>query len=236
MATDPKISCIVPVYNGAAYIKDALDSIAAQTLGVVETIVVDDGSTDETATVVSEASGPITYVYQDNAGPAAARNTGIELAQAEFVAFLDADDMWHPEKLARQAARFHARPELEYCLTYKRNFWQPSLKNEEARLRREGHIVTKDAPGYVMQTMLARKATFDTVGLMDASLRIGEDTDWIARAESMGVVRELLTDVLVFRRLHEHNLSYECHSERGFQDRTEIILRHVRRQRSRART
>lgn len=233
MARDPTISCVVPVFNGAAYINDALDSIAAQTLSVVETIVVDDGSTDETATVVSEFSGPVTYVYQDNAGPAAARNTGINLARAEFIAFLDADDMWHPEKLARQAARFQARPELGYCLTYKRNFWEPSLKHEEARLRREGHIITKDVPGYVMQTMLARKATFDKVGLMDPSLRIGEDTDWIARAEHRGVMRELLTDALVFRRLHERNLSYECHSERGFQDRTEIILRHVIRQRSR---
>jgi len=232
MATDPTISCVVPVYNGAAYIKDALDSIAAQTFGVMETIVVDDGSTDETATVVSESSGPITYVHQENAGPAAARNTGIELAQAEFIAFLDADDIWHPDKLAKQAARFQARPELEYCLTYKRNFWEPSLKNDEARLRREGHIITKDVPGYVMQTMLARKATFDTVGLLDPSLRIGEDTDWIARAEYRGVMRELLTDVLVFRRLHERNLSYECHSERGYQDRAEIILRHVIRQRS----
>ena len=107
------------------------------------------------------------------------------------------------------------------------------MNDEEARLRREGHIVTRDVPGYVMQTMLARKATFDNVGLLDPSLRIGEDTDWIARAEDRGVVREVLTDVLLFRRLHERNLSYECYSDRGLQDRAEIVLRHVQRLRSR---
>jgi glycosyltransferase involved in cell wall biosynthesis len=224
-----EISCIIPSFNAADYIREALDSIQGQTLKPFETIVVDDGSTDETAKIIANYGTPVTYIYQDNAGPGAARNRGIELARGDFLAFLDADDVWHPDKLASQMERFKQRPELEYCLTYKRNFWEPAMKSEEDRLRQEGHAITEDVPGYVMQSMLARARTFEKVGLLDATLRIGEDTDWIARAEDMGVQREVLEDVLLFRRLHERNLSYECHSDRGLADRAEIIYRRVRR-------
>jgi glycosyltransferase involved in cell wall biosynthesis len=224
-----EISCIIPSFNAADYIQEALDSIQGQTLKPFETIVVDDGSTDETAKIIANYGTPVTYIYQDNAGPGAARNRGIELARGDFLAFLDADDVWHPDKLASQMERFKQRPELEYCLTYKRNFWEAALKSEEDRLRQEGHAITEDVPGYVMQSMLARARTFEKVGLLDATLRIGEDTDWIARAEDMGVQREVLEDVLLFRRLHERNLSYECHSDRGLADRAEIIFRRVRR-------
>jgi glycosyltransferase involved in cell wall biosynthesis len=224
-----EISCIIPSFNAADYIREALDSIQGQTLKPFETIVVDDGSTDETAKIIANYGTPVTYIYQDNAGPGAARNRGIELARGDFLAFLDADDVWHPDKLASQMERFKQRPELEYCLTYKRNFWEAALKSEEDRLRQEGHAITEDVPGYVMQSMLARARTFEKVGLLDATLRIGEDTDWIARAEDMGVQREVLEDVLLFRRLHERNLSYECHSDRGLADRAEIIYRRVRR-------
>lgn len=163
------ISCIVPVYNGAAYIGEALNSILGQTLRPFEVIVVDDGSTDSTAEIVAEYHQTVSYVYQENAGPAAARNRGIALARGDFLAFLDADDVWHPEKLARQASRFQAVPDLEYCLTYKRNFWEPCLKHEEDRLRGEAHPITHDAPGYVLQTFLAPRTTFEKVGLTTAS-------------------------------------------------------------------
>lgn len=233
MRWDRTISCVVPVYNGAAYIAQALDSILAQTLRPSEVIVVDDGSTDATARTVAEHQLPVRYVHQNNAGPAAARNRGIELARSDFLAFLDADDLWHPEKLALQASRFQVRPDLGYCLTYKRNFWEPCLKDEEDRLRREAHVIADDAPGYVLPTLLAPRATFEKVGLLDVSLRIGEDTDWIARAEDMGVVREVLRDVLLFRRLHNRNLSYECHSPRGTDDRLQIVIRRLQRRKAR---
>jgi len=232
MKWDRTISCVVPVYNCAAYIAEALNSIFAQTLRPVEVIVVDDGSTDATARTIAEQQLPVRYVYQENAGPAAARNHGIALARGDFLAFLDGDDLWHPEKLARQASRFQARPDLGYCLTYKRNFWEPCFKHEEVRLRAEAHPITDDAPGYVLPTLLAPRSTFEKVGLLDASLRIGEDTDWIARAEDMGVVREVVQDVLLFRRLHDRNLSYECYSQRGTDDRLQIVIGRLQRRKA----
>src|SRR5262249_2428536 len=106
------ISCIVPVFNGERYLREALDSILAQTYQPLELIVLDDGSTDGTAALVAGYGERIRYLWQANAGEAGARNRGLSIAQGEFVAFLDADDLWHPEKLRRQLARLHDRPEL----------------------------------------------------------------------------------------------------------------------------
>lgn len=204
--TSPSISCVIPVFNGAPFLAEALDSVFAQTLQPAEIIVVDDGSTDATPEVAARYGARITYVRQDNAGPAAARNEGIARAHGEFMAFLDADDLWVADKLARQTARFVARPELEVSITHLRNFWMPELREEEAALR-DHRLSRPAAPGYVTQTMLARRAVFETVGLFDPRLRAAEDVDWFSRASDRGAVLELLPDVLVLRRFHHGNIS-----------------------------
>lgn len=230
-----EISCIMPAYNAAAYVCDALESAFSQTWPPVEVIVVDDGSTDGTADIVTGFSPRVRYLREENAGPAAARNRGMQAARGNFFAFLDADDLWHPEKLARQAARFDARPDLDYCLTYKRNFWEACARDEELRLRREDHIVTHDAPGYVLGTLLAPRKTFEKVGALEESILVGEDTDWLARAQHLGMVREILEDVLLFRRLHDRNLSYQGHTERGTEERLNIVARQLQRLKERDR-
>ena len=88
--SQPLISCIVAVFNGERYLKEALDSILAQTYRPLEILVVDDGSTDRTPEIVSEYSDTVRYFWQSNAGPGAARNAGLKLAKGEFIAFLDA--------------------------------------------------------------------------------------------------------------------------------------------------
>src|SRR5712692_4526575 len=93
------ISCIVPVFNGERYLGETLDSILAQTYRPLEIIVVDDGSTDGTPAVANGYSEFIRYLWQANAGEAAARDQGLKVAQGELMAFLDADDLWHPKKL-----------------------------------------------------------------------------------------------------------------------------------------
>ena len=202
----PAISCVIPVFNGARFLAEALDSVLAQTLAPAEIIVVDDGSTDATPAVAAAYGERITYIRQANAGPAAARNCGIALAQSEMIAFLDADDLWLADKLERQTARFAARPELEISITHVRNFWIPELRAEEEAHRGQG-IARPAIPGYVAQTTLARRAVFDTVGMFDPQRRVSEDTDWFARATDRGAVLELLSDVLVLRRLHHDNIS-----------------------------
>jgi glycosyltransferase involved in cell wall biosynthesis len=199
------ISCIVPVYNGERFLCETLDSILAQTYRPLEIIVADDGSTDGTAAVVAGYGEPVRYLWQPNAGPGAARNLGLRVAQGEFVAFLDADDVWHPEKLARQMARFQARPELELCVTHIRNFWIPELHKEKARFR--NHRLMQALPGYTPVTLLARRNLFEQVGLFNATFRHVHATEWFVRVAEQGRVTELLPNVLVYRRLHHTNRS-----------------------------
>jgi glycosyltransferase involved in cell wall biosynthesis len=199
------ISCILPVYNGERYLGEAIESILSQTYQSFEIIVVDDGSTDKTVEVVKSYGERLRYVRQANAGPAAARNHGIRLARGEFVAFQDADDVWHPEKLARQMARFAARSELELCSTQIQNFWIPELKEEAEHFH--NHRLSQPLPGYVPQALLVRRALLDQVGLFNPALLVGDDTDWFLRAAEQGVVMEVLPDVLVYRRLHQANIS-----------------------------
>jgi glycosyltransferase involved in cell wall biosynthesis len=201
----PSISCIIPVFNGERYLREALDSIVAQTYRPLEIIVADDGSTDRTNEIVTSFEGQVLYLKQNNAGPAAARNLGLRAASGEFVAFLDADDLWHPEKLGRQIARFQARPELDYCVTYCQNFWIPELEVEAEKY--QNHRISRPMPGYVTQTLFARRTIFEMVGEFNQTLAHGDSTDWFLRAAERGAVMELLPEVLMYRRLHPSNRS-----------------------------
>jgi glycosyltransferase involved in cell wall biosynthesis len=173
----------------------------------------------------------IACVKRANGGPAAARNTGVEHARGDYLAFLDADDVWHPQKLQRQLSRFEARPELGLSLCYQRVFWVESMRAEEERLRREKHPFVEDHVAFVCQAMLMPRTTFDRVGPFDEKMRIGEDTEWVGRAQSLGVVREVLKEVLFSRRLHENNLSYSRFSTEGARDRLRLAVARIQQRR-----
>jgi len=199
------ISCIVPVYNGERFLAEALDSILAQTHQPGEIIVVDDGSTDGTPNILASYGKQVRYERQENAGPASARNAGLDLARGDLVAFLDADDVWHREKLALQRARFEERPELQFVLGHVDNFWMPELRDEEERIG--DHQLKRSLPGYVFQAMLARASVFDIVGRIDPALRISEDSDWFSRAQACGTPMEIIPETVVYRRFHSANMS-----------------------------
>jgi glycosyltransferase involved in cell wall biosynthesis len=199
------ISCIVPVFNGERYIRETLESIFGQTYSPLEVIVADDGSTDNTRDAVVGFGTRVAYLHQANAGPAAARNLGLAAARGEFIAFLDADDLWHAEKLQRQMDLFAERPELDYCVTHVQNFWEPEMEAEARRLR--DHRRSRPLPGYSTQTMLSRHSLFDAIGPFDATLGHSDDTEWFLRANESGAIGALHPDVLAFRRLHPANRS-----------------------------
>jgi glycosyltransferase involved in cell wall biosynthesis len=222
----PLISCLVPVFNGAKYLAEALDSILKQTYRPIEIIVVDDGSTDRTPAVAACYGDRIRYVRQDNAGAPSARNLGLSLARGEFVAFLDADDLWRPEKLQRQMRRFESRPELDLSVTYLQNFWVAELKNEEIRFK--GHRLSEPVPGYVTQTLLARRSAFYNVGLFNESLKVGDPTDWFLRAAEQGLATEMLSDVLVDRRMHDSNMSMQADTRRMTSRMEDSMLRVIK--------
>jgi hypothetical protein len=129
----------------------------------------------------------------------------VSVAWGQFVAFLDADDLWHREKLSRQMARFEARPELDLSVTCIQNFWATELRQMETRFRHRR--LMQAVPGYLTQTLLARRAAFERTGDFDVTRRHAGDTEWFLRAAERGAVMELLPDVLAYRRLHQTNRS-----------------------------
>jgi glycosyltransferase involved in cell wall biosynthesis len=199
------VSCIVPAFNSARYIAETLDAIFAQTYRPIEVIVVDDGSTDGTDEIVARYGESISCVRQRNAGPATARNRGWKLAQGDFIAFCDADDLWHPEKLARQMAQFAAHPQTDWCVTHVQNFWIDELSWQRACI--DGHPLTKPQPGFNTQCLLIRRHVLEKMGGFDARFRHADDTDILIRARDAGFVHAVLPDVLVRRRVHFTNYS-----------------------------
>ena len=168
-------------------------------------IVVDDGSIDGTARVAGEYPKPVVYIHQTNQGSPRARNRGIQAATGDFLAFLDADDLWRPGKLCVQMARFESRAELEFCVGHIQNFWMPEVADEEAQLG--DHPKTQALPAYISGSLLAKRTTFENVGSFSSELDHGDSLDWFLRAREKGVVGELIADVLVDRRMHTGNIS-----------------------------
>jgi glycosyltransferase involved in cell wall biosynthesis len=207
-------SCVIPVFNGERYLEEAVDSVLAQSHRPIEVIVVDDGSTDGTSEVAASLGGQVSYVRQENQGPAAARNTGLRMAQGEFVAFLDVDDQWHPEKLERQLGRLRDRPEIDLCFTSLQHLWTPELEKEKRRY--EGHPLSKPFSAYHISSLLARRSVFTKFGEFNEALHAGENMIWFLQAAQRGAVIEVLPDVLVYRRFHPDSF---CRKER-----TEVLL------------
>jgi glycosyltransferase involved in cell wall biosynthesis len=201
----PKVSVIIPAYNYARFLPGAIQSVLDQTFRDFELIVVDDGSTDDTADVVSPYARRhgVIYIRQENRGLSAARNTGIRHAGGELVAFLDPDDLWLPEKLQRQVALMDANADvgLSYCMV-------DFIDGEGQRLPElswphpEG-ATYKDLLYLNWVTgsgssVMVRRSVFDGAGLFDESLRGLEDMDmWlrILRHHKSGHVDEVLARI-----------------------------------------
>ena len=204
----PLISCIVPVFNGERYLGEALDSILAQSYQPLEIIVVDDGSTDSTASVANRYQQRIRYLWQTNAGEAAARDHGLKVAQGELIAFLDADDLWHSDKLTRQMTLLREQPEVDISFTHFNNFWIPDLAGEEKRHVEEQ--LSRVQTGWSISTFLASRSVFDKFDTFSETRSLAPMSEamiWYLRAARRGAIIHILPEVLMFRRLHLSNQS-----------------------------
>src|SRR5262245_23175320 len=128
----PRVSAIIPVFNGSRYLADAIESVLDQTHAAIDITVVDDGSTDESVAVAEWFGDRVRIIRQRNEGQAAALNAGLKSVTGEYVGFLDADDLWMPEKTVRQVEQFTSRPELGYSVTTIRPFLSPELEDRRA--------------------------------------------------------------------------------------------------------
>jgi glycosyltransferase involved in cell wall biosynthesis len=196
----PLVSVIVPIYNGARFLAEALDSIAAQDYGAIETIVVDNGSTDD-GPRIAEARG-VTVLHQERRGAGAARNTGLDAARGGIIAFLDQDDLWLPAKMRRQVELLTTHPE-SICIAQQAYFLAPGMERPKWFARPQ--LLEVDHAGWAPSCMATRRTTFDRVGRFDESLRHASDVDWFARAKELGIAIGMPPETLVHRRIHEQN-------------------------------
>jgi len=201
----PLVSVIIPVYNCDRYLGQALQSVLNQDYQPLEVIVVDDGSEDNSANI-ARSFKEIHYMYQPNQGVAMARNAGVAEAHGEFIAFLDADDLWPPNKLSVQVSYMLLHPQIGYTLAVLSNFLEPGT---EWPSWVNNDPLTENRNAYSPCTLLVRKAVFDHIGIFDPRYKIGEDTEWFVRAKDAGIPFEILSDIVVQRRIHGSNLCYE---------------------------
>ena len=202
MENDCLISVIIPVYNGERYLAEAIESVLAQTYRRIEVIVVDDGSTDRSAEVARRFMPPVKYSHQPNEGSASARNRGTSLAQGSLFAFLDADDIWVPDKLERQVEVLEAHLEVEAVFGHVKQFHSPEL---DLRTRERIRCPEEALPGYMSSAILIRREAFFRIGLYETQWQIGEDMSWILRAKEKKLRMVMLPDLLYLRRLHANN-------------------------------
>ena len=200
------ITVVVPVYNGACYLAEAVESVWRQTCPPGRILLIDDGSTDETPAVAAalcrDAPQPTHYVRQDNGGPAAALNRGAALCESAVLAFHAADDIWLPEKIARQVRALNDGADLVFG--HMQNFISPELDAATAATLR---CPPDPMPGYNAATLLTRLETFREVGPLDERFRIGEFFEWYGRANDLGLKSVMLPEVVSMRRLHGNNHS-----------------------------
>jgi glycosyltransferase involved in cell wall biosynthesis len=201
------VSIIIPSYNAAAYVKYAVDSALAQTYKNCEVIVVDDGSTDNTRQVLAPYidSGKIKYIYHENKGLAGARNTGIKNSSGEYIALLDADDIFLPEKIAEQVRVLEENTDFGVC-------YSDLIHFSDSEPRKFYHHRYKYPSGNIFEpllhkqfinplTVMARREVFEQCGYFNESLRRSEDWDLWLRWAHAGVKFYYLDKPLAYYRV-----------------------------------
>jgi len=190
---------IVPVWNGERFLAEALASILEQTYTEFEIIVVDDGSTDGTPQI-ARSYPAIVYLRQDHAGTAAARNRGLQTARGDFVAFLDQDDLWVPDKLASQMAAFAEDPDLDAVSGLVQQFVQPGHG-------RRYSFPGAPQPGYSTIALLLKADFIARVGGFLEEAQTAETIEWFARFLAAKPRLLFLQQVVAMRRIHGDNVS-----------------------------
>ena len=224
----PLVSCIVPVFNCARFLGEALDSIYAQTYHPIEVIVVDDGSTDGSVDVAARYGERLTLVQQENGGPGAARNSGFGRARGALIACLDADDHWHPRRVEVGVAPLLRDPAIAGTSVRGVNFWDDDSRAQEALVA--GQPVTRPQRWYSLGSLIFRRELIDTVGLIRPDLGLGEDIDWISRAEAAGHRFTDIDDVMYFHRVHRRNMTGAM-TDTKRADITDVVQAHLARAR-----
>jgi glycosyltransferase involved in cell wall biosynthesis len=224
--SDPRVSVIIPAFNGEKYIGETIQSILAQTHRPLEVLVVDDGSTDRTAEIVQRFGEPVRYIRQENAGTAAARNRAVAESRGEFIALLDQDDLWVPDKLARQIPRFAEDPRIglvfagiEFFDTRSGKITSTYFPGPELSLRDLlAHVVLP------VQTILFRKSALEKIGPFDTTL--GGTDDWDIGIRMAAEFRMVGVDEIL-GRVRLHDTQQGRNTDRMFHNAMRVLDKHA---------
>jgi glycosyltransferase involved in cell wall biosynthesis len=235
----PLVSVIIPTYNMARFVSEAVRSVLEQTYPKYEVIVVDDGSTDATKDELDKFGDQIRYLHQDNRGPSAARNLGIKIARGEYICFLDSDDLWLPNKLIVQHDFMERNHDIDFVFSDHEEFNAEKIvlrsffAEKVFRVEITSQIPVQEAFRKLVienfistPTVMVRKVCFEKVGLFDESLSSVEDRDmWLRIAAYFRIA--CLPVIVCRRRIHESNISRD--SELSMRSRTKVLESNRRR-------
>jgi glycosyltransferase involved in cell wall biosynthesis len=197
------ISVIVPAYQREKHLGATLGSIVAQSYRPLEIVVVDDGSTDRTS-AVAQSYPHVRYVHQNNQGPPAARNTGLANSNGEFIAFLDADDLWPAGKLQKQFDFLTSNPGTFCVLGKMKNFLDDEI---DLPSWVPASAMSDDADALSLGASLIRRESFSRIGGFDTNCWYGDDLDWFIRLREAGLHMAVMKEVQLLRRIHLDNIS-----------------------------
>lgn len=231
----PLISVIIPAYNGAAFLAEAIESIHQQNYDPLEIIIVDDGSTDDTPQIAASFQNDVRYIHQIHHGrPAAGRNRGVRESAGGIIGFLDQDDLWPANKLALQIPHLLGESSLDVILGHT----QMLHLSNHVDGKRTFAAMSEPVDYMLLSSALFKKSVFDKVGFFDESLAyFGDDLDWFIRAREKGVSVRQLEDVTLLWRIHETNTSHNPvirdHAQGYDRALTEVIKKSLDRRRNR---
>jgi glycosyltransferase involved in cell wall biosynthesis len=209
----PLVSVIIPTYNRAEYVNDAIECILNQTYSNIEIIVVDDGSTDHTQETLKKYSNAknFRYIYQENRGPAGARNSGLRTSEGEYIQFLDSDDLITPDKIQLQVDYMKEHPDCDIIYSDVRFFHgndHEHLFNRHLEFFSDNifeNIIYKVF--IVIHSALIRRRVIEKIGPFDEALKRGEDPDFWIRASLAGMKFDYHDKPLALYRIHDIQVS-----------------------------
>jgi len=206
MSANPSVSVIIPVRNGELFIADAIKSIQTQSVPVAEIHVINDGSTDATANIISRlASADSSIIIHEGPqkGPGPARNVGLKRATGDVITFLDCDDLWPANKLQMQIGRLTAAPEVGFVSGFVLYF----DKQIENGLEPAGDSRTSKIFHVHLGATVYKRTVFEQVGLFDEGFTYAEDVDLMLRLREASVPFTIMDEITLYHRRHDNSMT-----------------------------
>jgi glycosyltransferase involved in cell wall biosynthesis len=209
---EPLVTAAIPVRDGEAYLAEAIESALSQSRPCDQLIVVDNGSTDRSAEIAAGFGFRVEVVPEPRPGIGAARNAALRAARGDYLAFLDADDVWAADKTERQLAAFEAEPALQLVFGHVQQFLSPDRATADAAALR---IPEDPQPGLYIGAMLARREAIEAIGPWSEEVAVSDGLSFLLRARELGLRQAMLAETVTRRRVHGGNHSLHNRGERS---------------------